>query len=239
MNIVRRSLYMQVREGILKLIHDDYSFMKKLPTEKDLSEIIGVSRNTIREAIKSLENEGFVTTRHGVGTFVIQDSKNIKYNLSTFDSSTKILTDHNYRPETIGVSFDLRKAPLYIQKQLQTENSEIFYIERVRTADGIPVIYIEDYLPPLPDIKRRYTEFKGESLVEFLSSYGQQIVFVNCKIQAIMSDEKIQNKLSLGKCQALLLLQQTHFSSKGLPILYSDSYYLSDKFDFSIVRNTL
>ncbi len=239
MSIIHRSLYMQVREAIMKLIHDDYTFMKKLPTEKELSEYIGVSRNTIREAIKSLENEGYVSTRHGVGTFVIQDPQNIKYNLSTFDSSTKILIDHNYRPETIGVTFDVRKTPLYIQKQLQTENSETFYIERVRTADGIPVIYIEDYLPLMPDIKQRYSKFKGESLVEFLSSYGQQIAFVNCKIQAIMSDERIQDKLKLDKCQALLLLQQTHFSSKGFPILYSDSYYLSNKFDFSIIRNTL
>lgn len=236
MNIVRRSLYVQVKEAILKLIHDDYSFMKKLPSEQDLSELIGVSRNTIREAIKSLENEGYVTSRHGVGTFIIQDTQNIKYNLSTFDSATKILTDHNYKPGTINVLFEKRKAPTYVRQNLLVEDEELFYIERVRTADAIPVIYIEDYLPYFTDIDINYGKFKGESLMDFLKLYGHQVAFVNCKIQAVLSDARLQTKLSLSKPQALLVLQQTHFSQKGIPVLYSDSYYISDKFDFTIVR---
>lgn len=52
-----------------------------------------------------------------------------------------------------------------------------------------------------------------------------------------MSDARLQEKLSLSKPQALLVLQQMHFSQRGIPVLYSDGYYLSDKFEFSIVRN--
>lgn len=237
MNIVRRTLHTQVKEAIQEIIHEDFTFMKKLPSEQDLSERIGVSRNTIREAIKALENEGYVTSRHGVGTFVIQDKDNIKYNLSSFDSATKILIEHGYQPGTKNRHAELKKAPSYVRQFLQQEDDQVFYIERIRTANGESVIYIEDYLPVFENIEKTFKSFHEESLVGFLRSYGHQIAFVNCKIRAIMSDARLQEKLSLSKPQALLVLQQTHFSQRGIPVLYSDGYYLSDKFEFSIVRN--
>lgn len=237
MNIVRRTLHTQVKEALQEIIHKDFAFMKKLPSEQELSETIGVSRNTIREAIKALENEGYVTSRHGVGTFVIQDKENIKYNLSSFDSATKILIEHNYKPGTKRRHAEIKKAPSYVRQFLQQQSEEIFYIERVRTANGEPVIYIEDYMPVFENVEESFEKFKEESLVNFLRSYGHQIAFVNCKIRAVLSDARLMEKLSLQKPQALLVLQQTHFSQKGIPVLYSDGYYISDKFEFSIVRN--
>lgn len=237
MSIVRKTLHVQVREALLQLINEDFSFMKRLPSEQELSAKIGVSRNTIREAIKTLENEGYVTSRHGVGTFVIQNRENIKYNLSSFDSSTKILLEHNYIPGTRNRRGEFKKAPTYVKNQLQLEGESIFFIERVRTANNESVIYIEDYLPPFDNIEQTFHAFSDESLVNFLHAFGHQIAVVNCKVRAVTSDERLMEKLSLSKPQALLVLQQTHFSQKGVPVLYSDGYYISDKFEFSIVRS--
>jgi len=237
MNIVRRTLHTLVREALLQIINEDFSFMKKLPSEQELSARIGVSRNTIREAIKTLENEGYVTSRHGVGTFVIQNRENIKYNLSSFDSSTKILLEHNYRPGTKNRLGEFKKAPSYVKNHLQLEGDHIFFIERVRTANDEPVIFIEDYIPPFEKIEETFRSFADESLVNFLRAFGHQIAVVNCRIRAVISDARLMEKLSLTKPQALLVLQQIHFSQKGIPVLYSDGYYISDKFEFSIVRS--
>lgn len=126
---------------------------------------------------------------------------------------------------------------VYVNENYPTQKNQVFFIERVRTANGESVIYIEDYLPVFENIEKTFNSFHEESLVGFLRSYGHQIAFVNCKIRAIMSDARLQEKLSLSKPQALLVLQQTHFCQRGIPVLYSDGYYLSDKFEFSIVRN--
>lgn len=100
MKLTNRSLYSQARDAILEIINQRSQFMEKLPSEQELSEQLGVSRNTIREALRSLENDGYVISRHGVGTFIIRDTKSMKYNISMLESITKIIQSHGYKPGT-------------------------------------------------------------------------------------------------------------------------------------------
>lgn len=240
MKLTSRTLSSQAKDAILDIIDSGSEFMTKLPSEQELSSLLGVSRNTIREALRSLENEGIVAPRHGVGTFIIRDSKNIKSNLAVLDSFTKIITSHGYKPGTESRSFDKRMVNENIASKLNIEpNSEILYIDRVRTADDKPVIYVEDYISYIDGMYERFRNCKTESLFEFLMSYDFKVAFSSCNIYAVISDKKLQNKLQLKEPKALLYLQQIHYSSKGLAIFYSDSYFLSNKFDFNLIRKTI
>jgi GntR family transcriptional regulator len=122
--------------------------MTKLPSEQELAERIDVSRNTVREAIKALESEGYVIARHGIGTFVIRGKDNIRTNIANLDSSTKIIACHGYKPGTQSVSTAIIPAVGRPAREMKlTQKDQLFYLERVRTADGKPVVYVEDYLP--------------------------------------------------------------------------------------------
>src|SRR6056297_3268546 len=136
MKLKNRSLYLQARDAILKMMDDNLEFMNKIPSETELSEILGVSRNTVREAIKSLENDGYLLSRHGVGTFITIDKNNIKSNISNLESITQIIINHDYTPGTESVFFETRRVPDTISKKLKIpKNSDVLYIERVRTAN--------------------------------------------------------------------------------------------------------
>lgn len=64
-------LYIQVKDKIIADIRDRvYRPGEQLPTERILSEDLGVSRNTVSQAYQSLETEGIVASRQGRGTFV-------------------------------------------------------------------------------------------------------------------------------------------------------------------------
>lgn len=240
MKLTHRTLSSQAKDAIIAIIDKGSDFMTKLPSEQELSLRLGVSRNTIREALKSLENEGVVAPRHGVGTFVIRDSKNIKSNIAELDSFTKIITSHGYKPGTMSLTYDKKNADEIISSKLHTEPlTDILYIDRVRTADGKPVIYVEDYIVYIEGMYEKYHNGKTESLFEFLSTYNIKVSFSSCNIYAVISDDNLQEKLSLSEPRALLYLQQVHYSSKGEAIMYSDSYFLSDKFDFNLIRKTI
>jgi GntR family transcriptional repressor for pyruvate dehydrogenase complex len=73
--IHRRRLYQQVAEDVERLILDGtYQPGSRLPSEQELADAYGVSRNVVREALKSLKELGLVSIRTGSGTFVKQPS---------------------------------------------------------------------------------------------------------------------------------------------------------------------
>lgn len=70
--IKKQSLPKQIAEHIQqKILNNEYKIGDKLPTEPQLTQLFSVSRNTIREAIQSLNNAGIVETKQGDGTYVI------------------------------------------------------------------------------------------------------------------------------------------------------------------------
>src|SRR5690625_4480847 len=66
-----RHLYLQVIDEIKRGIDSGkYKENEKLPSEFQLAKLLGVSRTTLREALRIMEEKSIVTRRHGVGTFV-------------------------------------------------------------------------------------------------------------------------------------------------------------------------
>ncbi|CCQ98072.1 conserved hypothetical protein [[Clostridium] ultunense Esp] len=237
MKIINKTLSSQVKEIILEMINN-LDFMSKLPSEQKLASKLGVSRNTVREALKALENEGLIISRHGVGTFVTRynGKENIRYNIATLDSTTKIITDHGYVPGTKSTYYDVRMASDNMSKILGSDTPiKILYIERVRTANLNPIIFVEDYIPYKDGMLEEYSNKKDDSLFSFISNYNT-ISFSNCSIHAVLSNERLMEKLELDEPKALLLLQQIHYSSRGIPVFYSDSYFITEKLEFNLIR---
>lgn len=240
MILKNRTLAIQAKEAILQIIKTEPEFMTKLPSEKELSLKLAVSRNTVREAIQMLSNEGIVLSRQGIGTFVINNSRNIKSNIRELDSFTKIIKSHGHVPGTRSLSIKKTYPNKNIASKLNISTSTpILYIDRVRLADEKPVIYVEDYIVYVDGMYERFNKEKNESLFNFLKSNGHKISFSSCNIYAVISNERLKNKLSLTESKPLLHLEQIHYTTEGSAILYSDSYFISDNFDFNLIRKSV
>ena len=68
--IRRNKVYEEVAKQIERLILQKLQPGDKLPSERELAEMLGVSRSSIRDAIRSLELIGMVEPRQGAGTVV-------------------------------------------------------------------------------------------------------------------------------------------------------------------------
>lgn len=235
--LTSKSLSTQVKENIAVKI-SEYDYMSKLPSEPKLASEFGVSRNTVREALKALENEGLIISRHGIGTFVTRysDYGKMRYNIAALESTTKIITDHGYTPGTKELYFDIRTASEEISKKLGSKIPiEVLYIERVRTANESPIIFVENYIPYEDGMLEDYARNKYDSLFNFLDKYTP-ISFSSCLINSVLSNDRLNEKLSLNEQRALLLLEQIHYSVEGKPVYYSDSFFITDKLEFNLIR---
>lgn len=83
-------LYIQVKKQIMNMIRNgELKVGTKIPTERVLSERLGVSRNTVSAAYKELEQEGILKSYQGRGTFVTEEAnpwreQNIKEKIIKF-----------------------------------------------------------------------------------------------------------------------------------------------------------
>ncbi|WLR52394.1 GntR family transcriptional regulator [Bacillus tianshenii] len=231
-----RHLYLQVIDRLKKDIeHGVYQEKEKLPSEFELSKTLGVSRATLREALRVLEEENVVVRRHGVGTFV-NPKPEFSSGIEELFSVTDMISRVGKKPGTIFLDSGYYEASEEDIRQFKCgEEDKLFYVERVRTADSVPVVYCVDRIPA--HIMPESYSHEEESLFETLEKHaGRYIAYAVTHIEPLGFSEKVSPILECDPETALLVLKQMHYDSNDEPVLYSCNYFRADKFSFHVLR---
>ncbi|WP_445488154.1 GntR family transcriptional regulator [Niallia sp. 03133] len=234
-----RHLYLQVVDRLKNDIEKGiYKEKEKFPSEYELAKRLGVSRVTLREALRTLEEENVIIRRHGVGTFV-NSKPMFKSGIEQLNSVTNMIRHAGMNPGTIFLSSNTQcSTEEDIRRFSCSEKEEFLVIERVRTANGEPVVYCIDKLPNklLPE----GISCDKESIFQLLESITHiNITYAIAEIEPIGYHEKISPILQCEPETALLVLKQMHFDEKDEPILYSVNYFRADKFSFQVLRKRI
>jgi GntR family transcriptional regulator len=212
-----------------------YKEGEKLPSEFTLSKSLGISRATLREALRILEDEGLVTRRHGVGTFV-NTKPLFTSGIEELYSVTEMINRVGKKAGTTFLSSGFEAGAEEDLKRFNIkEQEEMLVVERVRTADDVPVVYCLDKIPKsvLPETYQ-YTE---ESLFNVLEiEANRHVSYAVTKIEPIGYHERVSPILQCEPETALLVLKQMHYDDNEQPILYSVNYFRADKFSFEVLR---
>ncbi len=142
----RLPLYVQVKNYLLDLIVTGKTPAdSKLPTENELTALLGVGRATVRAALAELEHEGRIVKRHGIGTFVCEQQNS-----------------YSFEP-LVSLSYSLRQLGLEIKNEILASETlkpkgellkgwkkemTIGHLKRLRIADGKPVAVEDSYFLP-------------------------------------------------------------------------------------------
>jgi GntR family transcriptional regulator len=147
--ISRKPLYSEVMDILLEDIKGgQYPPGSKLPPEDQLAREFSVSRVTLREALRALEDDGVIVRRHGSGTFVLDKRAVPIQTLSSIVSISAIFKRAGLEDRFVKVEFRKIPADQKIAEKLQIQPSqEIWEVERVRTIGEIPAVYSYDYFP--------------------------------------------------------------------------------------------
>lgn len=210
----------------------------QLPTEAELVAMLNVSRTVVREALRALEESGLVSRRHGVGTFVRKYT--ILKNLNLNFGITEMIESAGKKAGTREFNVLRQTADEVVAKQLQVPvGAPVITLERVRTADGRPVVYSLDTFSAAGDraVPFEAERLERESLYQILQiELGKGIDYGIAQIHPALASAQVASKLELPTNALLLYLVQTDYSSSDEPVLYSREYHLPDAFDFIIWR---
>ena len=210
----------------------------KLPTEAELCQMLGVSRTVVREALRVLGEDGLVARRHGVGTFVRDRPilKNLNFNFGI----TEMIESAGSISGTSHLAIRSETADQEIAEQLRVApGTPLVTVERVRTADGRPVVYSLDTLPESVIQRAEFDPqlFLTQSIYNILqTSLGQVIEYGIARLLPMTAPDFVTEKLTLPKGALTLYIVQTDYSPDDVPLVYSREYHLPDAFDFVIWR---
>ena len=238
MAIITDTRLNQVKAYMLKYIsQNQLKRNDQLPSEAAIAKKLGVSRNTLREAYVSLENEGVILRRHGIGTFVAHTPR-IQDSLNEFSPFAQIIQDVGYKPNFQTLSMDIEIASTDVCDVFNIPTTKkLRCISRIVLADKQPVIYVDDYIAPAIDSAVQSWDGFDGNLVQLLSdSIETPLHQIQSFIRAATLSARISKYLELPEGSPVLSVRSTIFTNDNQPVTYSKLYFNSDIIELNIVR---
>ena len=227
-------LYHQLAEKITEEIKtNNLKEDEKIPSEREYCERYQVSRSTVREAVKYLEQTGSLYRIQGKGTFV--SPKMLKQNLLEFYSFTEEMKKLGKIPASIIKSFKIITADKEISNKLNIqEDSKIYFLERIRLADEIPIMVEKTYLPCSRFPRLTKNDFiQNHMYTLFINEYS--VIFEKAveKFSVAHPAKDISKKLLLTSNIPCIKLERTTFEKEKI-IEYTVGIIRGDRFQFEV-----
>lgn len=236
----RRPLATQVRDQIWNLVlQGHYRPGDQLPSEQELVDRFGVSRTTVREALKILEEERLIVCRHGVGRFVASGASGLlTESITNLQSVTEMAAGQAIPVSTQVLSLREELPDDVVRSRLDLNPGvAVVVLERVRLAGGEPVIYSIDVFPrTIVAGELRAEDFAGSLLAVMEGRWGTVLAYSKAIISAVMLDAELSARIGAPDCVPWILLEQVNYDRLDRPVLYSQDYHRGDKFRFHVLR---
>jgi GntR family transcriptional regulator len=201
-----------------------------LPSERDIAELLNVSRVTVRKAFVELVREGVLVQRRGSGTFVRGQVGRIEQPLSrltSFSEDMKLrghLTESEWLERSVGLPTPEEALKLSI-----SPGERVSRFHRLRRADGVPLA-IEHAVVPHKFLDDPLTV--GRSLYEALGARGLRPVRALQRLHATALPAREAALLELPKGSPALSIERISYLPDGRIVEYTRSQYRGDSYDF-------
>lgn len=210
---------------------------QRLTSEPDPAKQLGVSRATLREAMRTFETQGLIRRRQGSGTYVVGIVPVIDAGLEVLESLDTMAQRMNLEIKVSDLNVEQVQADKETAAGLDVEEGTyLTRVRRVMRADGRPAAYLIDTLPETilkPDDLS--TEFRG-SVLDFLIARGDKLKISRAAISATNAPADVAKPLEIQRDDVLLKFVSQLYDTSGKVVDYSVSYFIPGYFRFHVNR---
>lgn len=229
-------LYLQMKEMIKgAILSREYKNGEQLPTEPELCEKYGVSRITVRKAVEELCKEGFLVKKQGKGTFVKQ--KKIQRKMEHLLSFTQACESNGMEPSTSVLKREQMSLTPWMAEEFQLEpGMPMVMIQRLRKADGVPVMLENNYYPREDFGFLMEEELEG-SLYRLLEEKYHVMVDSSrdSYLDVVKADAEQARLLEVGCGEPLFCMQTKIYDSQERLIHLGLEYIVCERYRFGLV----
>jgi GntR family transcriptional regulator, N-acetylglucosamine utilization regulator len=224
--------YFQLREILLDLVESELGVDQAIPSERELSQRYGLSRMTVRQAVDHLVSEGRLYRVQGKGTFVSRPKIEMPLRLASFTEDMKA---RGLTPGSRDIDRRTAPASAHLARSLGIEPGDpVHVIERLRTADGIPMAVERSHIPEAVAPGLADESLADRSLYDVLAQkFGILLDSGEQTIEAGIVDPADATLLELPAGSAVLLLQRRSFAG-GNPVELALSTYRADRYQLHV-----
>ena len=217
---------------------------ERLPPEQELSQRLGISRGTLRTALRRLEESGEIVRRQGSGTFVGQAGS------WTLDEGLEKLVSYTELARRRGVKLEVAELSIE-QRRLGPELGELFGLDadtpattftRVLLMDGQPGARMRDVVHPevelpAPTRLRQMLE-RGNMVLDVLLKHGVPVAYARTHVTARVLTRRDRVGIALGVTDTTAALEIEHVTctAEGAPVERSTDIFLPRSLDLHVVR---
>ncbi len=220
-------LYTQIEEGF-------YKEGDRFPSDTELVKKYGVSRGTIREAIKLIFQRGLLVRKQGKGTFVTH--KKIEQDAQRLLGFTELMQSYNINPSAKVIEKTIKEPSAKVRSLLNLGNEDkVAKLKRLRFGNGEPFIiersyFVYSFLESIFDM-----DFETNSIYDLLYKHtAVRLGEAKQSIEAIIAGREDCSYLGLEPESPVLLMKRIIKTKEGSLFQYSEDVYRTDKLNFTI-----
>lgn len=230
-----RPLHEQLSDWLRKQIEQGYfKPNERLPSEHELSKQFGVSRITVRQALQTLEHEGLIYRRQGLGSFV--RNARIRQGLVRLTDFAEDMARVGLRARSKVVHWATETATCEVAEALEiAKGSPVVRIERLRLGNDKPVAFDRTWMTLFCAQFLEGHDLEHETIYGILEAAGLTIVRGKYRIEAVNAEPAIARLLEVEPGNALLRIDRIAYPAIGKVAYYQQRYYRSDRVIYELV----
>ena len=225
-------LYIQAEKLLRKIIElPEHQQGKLLPNEVQMASSLGISRNTLRQAINKLVFEGLLIRKKGVGTIVTKpvDSKANNWKSFSQEMKTKGINIVNYDIEFKWLVPEIEILQFFGLK----EGSKVLKMERLRGSNSGPFVFFISYFHPRIGLTGQ-EDFNRPLYNIMEEDYSVTVKISQEEITATAANKEMADKLEMNFGEPILKRKRFVFDPGRRPIEFNIGYYRADSFVYTL-----